>query len=162
MRSRAQILQPIYDLVCEANGHLRDARVAVPTGIIEPNPPELDRLVLALVGAHQNPMCRQFCVAYRNNQAIDLNDLLARVEFDRNVVYRLFAGDADACIEPVEIDPIDPTLGWARNIVEAAKDAHRCYASAIALIKVIAAFPDDQAIIPSAPLGIGRTVHAGP
>ncbi|MBI4407661.1 MAG: hypothetical protein HY565_04150 [Candidatus Kerfeldbacteria bacterium] len=162
-RSRQQRLQPVYDLVTEAQGHLRDARTGVPTGFVEHDSPDLDWLVSHLVPAHKSPMTGNFCRVYRDNLPVDLVELISCIEADMRGVYMIFAGELEACIEPPEIEPGDSNPIWAHRIVEAANDAHRCYACALAVVKVLVGWnPHEERIVPPAPEGTGMAAGGGP
>lgn len=161
-RSRRQMLQPVYDLVCEAQGHLRDARVGVPTGFVEDDLPDLNWLVSHLITAHKSPMTSSFCRAYRDNLAVDLVELPGRIEADMQGVYMIFAGEPDACIEPPEIRPGDSNPAWAHRILEAANDAHHCYASALAVVRVLTGYPNQMTMVSPAPENSGLPGGGGP
>lgn len=60
-RTRSQILKPIYELLSEAGGHLRDAHVAA-----EGNVPS------ALQEAHTRSLECPFFEAYRGNEVVNL------------------------------------------------------------------------------------------
>lgn len=162
-RSRSQMLGPIYQLVCEASEHLRDAHQLVPRDFnITAAPPYLRKLLTALIQAHEASFGGQFARTYRANDPVDLSELEGWVQLRLAEVFVPFGGDPDVCVEPLTEQFDTGTPNWAHQIVDQMKDAHRAYISAQVLVKILTGYPDQMTVVPPAPEGSGSAIYGGP
>lgn len=154
VRSRLQMLQPVYDLVCEAGGHFRDGRQLVPANFDRTVFPDwVGKLVDALVAAHQSSLGSKFCTTYRANEPVDMQDLLGWIQIQMLPIDLLLYGDAGANVGSVVPSTLDAEIpSWVAGVVGQFEGAREAYQSAQRLAVIIAA---RLPIVPTTPPGAG-------
>lgn len=169
MRSRPQMLDPIYVLVCEASQHLSDARVAIPSGFeraTHPNP-HIAQLITALIAAHVQSLGSNFTRTYRDNEPVDLCELQTWLSAFMERLYGMMIteisvkSDSDTVLVSEVFTSTTPA--WVKGIDDASHDALECCECAVAVVRTLLDYLlEEQQIVPPAPEGSGSVVHGGP
>ena len=141
MRSRLQLLGPIYLLTSEALKHLEDAMFRIPS----PRDPLWGERIDVLID-EVTKRCRAvqeggFLRAYHNNDPVNLNDLHLWLDQQE---------DGIATEDPGQED--DPE--WVSGLSDALISAYQIYYSTNRLVQAMQDFYDDpeQAIVPPDPV----------